>query len=158
MYNLKCTHRCRHIWKNYESRGHKTFWAALGCREGVGFWPMARERMPKLLKYDHFEGHTGHIIVNFMIIKNYIIIKWMPDRFLGSSPSDENWELTIRSATLQSGEKYLIKIECADLENEAKTTRTACMLSFNFVVATSCPVTPSYSLSLSKVRSTNHGL
>ena len=35
----------------------------------VGFRIMARERMAKLLKYDHFESHTSHIIVNCMIIK-----------------------------------------------------------------------------------------
>ena len=51
-------------------------------------------------------------------------------RYLGPSPSDEDLELTVRSATLQSGEeKYLVKFECADLENEAKTTRNALNLS-----------------------------
>ena len=80
-------------------------------------------------------------------------------RFLSSSPSDGDLEITVRSASLQSGEKnYLVKIECADLENEAKTTRTGAHLSFNFVVATSCRVTPYYSLSLSRISSTSHGM
>ena len=35
---------------------------------------MARERMANLLKYGYFEGRVGHIIINFMIIKNDIII------------------------------------------------------------------------------------
>ena len=78
-------------------------------------------------------------------------------RFLSSSPSDEDLELTMRSATLRyPRKKYLIKIGCADLENEAKTTCEFMNLSFNFVVATSCPVTPYYSLSLSRVSSTSH--
>ena len=51
---------------------------------------------------------------------------------------------------------YLIKIECADLENEAKTMRNATNLSFKCVVATSCRMTPYYSLSLSRVSSTSH--
>ena len=55
-------------------------------------------------------------------------------RYLGSSPSDEDLELTVRSATFQSLEKYLIKIECTDLENEAKTICKVTNLSFNFVL------------------------
>ena len=35
---------------------------------------MARERMAKLLKYNHFEGYTGHSFINFDIIKIYIIM------------------------------------------------------------------------------------
>ena len=62
---------------------------------------MARERMAKLLEYDHFEGHTGHIIINFMIISNFASTKQTyPHRFLSSSPSDEDLELTVRSAML----------------------------------------------------------
>ena len=62
---------------------------------------MARERMAKLLKYGHFEGHISHLIINFMIIS-----KLQPEkrvqihRYLGSWPSDEDLELTVRSATL----------------------------------------------------------
>ena len=115
---------------------------------------MARGRMAKLLKYGHFEGRIGHIIVNFMIIKNYIIITWI-------------WLIVISVPGLQmkiwssqwdprcfnvSWKKYIIKIECADLENEAKTTRTFTSLSVNAFVATSCPVTPCYPLSLSKYK------
>ena len=47
---------------------------------------------------------------------------------------------------------YCIKKECADLENKAKTTCNAFNLSFNFLFATSCPVTPYYSSSLSKYK------
>ena len=32
----------------------------------VGFRIMARERMAKLIKYDHFEGRIGHITTYFM--------------------------------------------------------------------------------------------
>ena len=56
-------------------------------------------------------------------------------RVLGSSPSDEDLELKVRFATLlRASEKYLIKIECADLENEAKTTCEFTNLSFSFFV------------------------
>ena len=83
----------------------------------------------------------------------------LPYRFLGPSPSDEDLAHTMTSATPRSGEKkYLVKIECVDLENEAKTTCKVINLSFNFVVATSCRVTPYYSLSLSRISSTNHGI
>ena len=69
---------------------------------------MARERMAKLIKYGHFEGHTGHIIINFMIISNFASTRQTyPHRFLRSLPSDEHLELTVRSAMLQSIEKKL---------------------------------------------------
>ena len=115
---------------------------------------MARERMAKLLKYRHFEDRTGHIIISFMIIKNCSIMT-------------KYWIIVISAPRLQMKiwssqwdprhfkiyrKKYLVKIECADLENEAKTTRNCPHLSFNFVVATSCPVTPYYSSSLSKYK------
>ena len=64
---------CRNI-KNVHRQGHKTSRRALGCPEGIGFKIMARERMAKLMKYCDLDGHAGHIIVNFMIIKNYSII------------------------------------------------------------------------------------
>ena len=51
---------------------------------------------------------------------------------------------------------YLSQIECANLENEAKTTRNAFNLSVNFVVPTSCQLSPYYSLSLSRKSSTSH--
>ena len=35
---------------------------------------MAHERMTKVLKHCYFEANTGHIIVNFMIIKKYILM------------------------------------------------------------------------------------
>ena len=100
------------------------------------------------------------ISINFMcydITKICLQNRIYKYRYLGSSPSDEDLELTVRSATLRyPRKKCLIKIECADLDNEANMTRNAFNLSFNFVVATSCPVTPYYSLSLSRVSSTSH--
>ena len=47
--------------------------------------------------------------------------------------------------------------ECADLENEAKTTLKVIYLSFNFCLPTSCRLSPYYSLSLSRISSTSHG-
>ena len=64
---------CRNI-KNVHRHGHKTSRRALGCPEGVGFRIMARERMAKLLEYDHFERHTGHIITDFMTSRIFMII------------------------------------------------------------------------------------
>ena len=52
---------------------------------------------------------------------------------------------------------YLSQIECWNLENEAKTTRKIINLSVNFVVPTSCQLSPYYSLSLSRISSTSHG-
>ena len=79
-------------------------------------------------------------------------------RFLSSWPSNEDLAYTMTSAAPRSKEKeYLVKIGCADLENDAKTTRNASKLSVNFVLATSCRVTPYYSLSLSRISSTSHG-
>ena len=49
----------------------------------------------------------------------------------------------------------LSQIECWNLENEAKTTRKVHNLSVNFVVPTSCQLTPYYSLSLSRISSTS---
>ena len=62
---------------------------------------MARERMAKLLKYHHFEGHISHIITYFMIshfLHHHNVT--LNARYLGSSPSDEDLEPTVRSATL----------------------------------------------------------
>ena len=50
----------------------------------------------------------------------------------------------------------LTQIERADLENEANPICKVINLSVNFVVATSCQVTPYYCLSLSRGSSTNH--
>ena len=62
---------------------------------------MARERMAKLMKYGHFESHTGHIIINFMIItKSHHQREAKDHRFLGSWPSDGDLELTVGSAML----------------------------------------------------------
>ena len=59
---------------------------------------MARERM---VKYGHFEGRIGHIIINFMIItKSHHQRKAKDHRFLGSWPSDGDLELTVKSAML----------------------------------------------------------
>ena len=53
--------------------------------------------------------------------------------------SDEDLACTMTSATSKSTrKKYISQIECTDLENEAKTTRTVTNLSVNFVDATSC--------------------
>ena len=54
------------IYKKYLSHGHKSSGGALGCADRIGFRIMARERMAKLIKYDHFEGRIGHIITYFM--------------------------------------------------------------------------------------------
>ena len=63
---------------------------------------MARERMAKLLQYGHFEGRIGHIIINFMIIsKSYHQRGAKKDRYLGSLPSDDDLDLTVRSAILR---------------------------------------------------------
>ena len=51
---------------------------------------------------------------------------------------------------------YLRQTECWDLENQAKTIRNASNLSVNFVVPTSCQLSPYYSLSLSRISSTSH--
>ena len=75
---------------------------------------MARERMAKLLKYGHFERHTGHVIINFMIISKYQHQRGAPiHRYLGSSPADEDLAYTITSAAWRK--KCLTQIECADL-------------------------------------------
>ena len=69
---------------------------------------MARERMAKLLRYGHFEGRIGHIIINFMIISKYQHQRGtMEHRFLNSSPSDEDFAYTVTSATLRSGEENI---------------------------------------------------
>ena len=52
----------------------------------------------------------------------------------------------------------LSQIECWNLENEAKTQRKVINLSVNFVVPTSCHLSPYYSLSLSRISSTSHGM
>ena len=71
--------------------------------------------------------------------------------------SDEDLAYTIESATSKcTGKNYLSQIECADVENEAKTTRKVHNLSVNFVVPTSCQLSPYYSLSLSRISSTSH--
>ena len=63
---------------------------------------MARERMAKLMKCGHDQGHTGHIIINFMIIsKSYHQRGAKKDRYLGSLPSDDDLDLTVRSAMLR---------------------------------------------------------
>ena len=119
---------------------------------------MARERMAKLLQYGHCGGRIGHIIINFMIISKCQHQRGAKEhRFLNSWPSDEDLAYTMRSATSNyRRKKCMIKIECADLENDAKTTCSVAKLSVNFVVATSCAMTPYYSLSLSRISSTNH--
>ena len=60
---------------------------------------MARERMAKLLNYDHFEGHTSHISINFMIIsKTHHQREAKDHRYLHVWPSYEDLELIVRSA------------------------------------------------------------
>ena len=72
--------------------------------------------------------------------------------------SYEDLAYTIESAASKcTGKNYLSQIECWNLENEAKTTRNASNLSVNFVVPTSCQLSPYYSLSLSRISSTSHG-
>ena len=72
-------------------------------------------------------------------------------------PQTKIWSSQQDPPRFDTGEKNcLIKIECADLENEAKTTCKFMNLSFNFVIATSCRVTLYYSLGLSRVSSTSH--
>ena len=65
----------------------------------------------------------------------------MNPRYLGSSPSDEDLAYTMTSATPRNVEKkFLTQIECADLENEAKTTRKVINWSFYFVLPDAdCP-------------------
>ena len=119
---------------------------------------MARERMAKLIKCGHFEGHIGNIITDFMssqILHHHdrlwIIVFSAPRlqmKIWSSRRDPRHFEVEMKN--------YLIKIECADLQNEAKTTRTGAHLSFDLFVATSCPVAPYYSLSLSRVSSTSH--
>ena len=93
---------------------------------------------------------------NVSILGHHNLI--LDPRYLGSSPSDEDLAYTMTSAALINGEKNcLTQIECADLENEAKTTRNAFNLSFNFVLQTSYRLSPYYSLSLSRISSTSHG-
>ena len=54
-------------------------------------------------------------------------------------PSDEYLAYTIESATSKYIRKNcLSQIKCADLDNEAKTTRKVHNLSVNFVDATRC--------------------
>ena len=72
--------------------------------------------------------------------------------------SDGDLAYTMASATSKcTGKNYLSQIECWNFENEAKTTRKVTNLSVNFVVPTSCQLSPYYSLSLSRISSTNHG-
>ena len=61
--------------------------------------------MAKLLKYDHLEGHTGHIITYFVTSRIYHHNLILNSRYLGSSPSDEDLAYTMTSAALRSGEK-----------------------------------------------------
>ena len=74
---------------------------------------MARERMAKLIKYDHFQSHIGHIITYFMISQmlhqHNIILSY---RHLGSWPSDEDVAYTVRfAAPRRDVEKNWIRIE-----------------------------------------------
>ena len=77
---------CRNI-KNVHRQGHKTSRRALGCPEGVGFRIMARKRMAKWLKYDHFEAISCHIITYFMtsqkktLSHSYVAILAFRERF-----------------------------------------------------------------------------
>ena len=74
------------------------------------------------------------------------------------SPSDEDLAYSMASAASNyTGKNYMSQIECWNLENEDKPTRNAFNLSFNFVLPTSCQLSPYYSLSLSRISSTNHG-
>ena len=62
--------------------------------------------MAKLIKYDHFERHSGYIITDFYDISNshdHNLI--LTSRYLGPSPSDEDLAYTMTSATLRSIEK-----------------------------------------------------
>ena len=73
--------------------------------------------------------------------------------------SDDDLAYTMASATSKcTGKNYLSQIECWNLENEAKTTRKVVNLSVNFVVPTSCKLSAYYSLSLSRISSTSHGM
>ena len=79
-------------------------------------------------------------------------------RYLSAAPSGEDLAYTMVSAASKCIEKnYLSQIECWNLENETKTTRKIINLSVNFVVPTSCQLSPYYSLSLSRISSTSHG-
>ena len=60
---------------------------------------MARERMAKLLKYGHLEGHTGHVIINFMIMTKSHHQRGAKDhRILGFWPANGDLKLTVGSA------------------------------------------------------------
>ena len=61
---------------------------------------MARERMAKLLKYDHFERHWCHMSINFDITNMFILhMSTRPRRFLGSWTSGEDLEQAARFAS-----------------------------------------------------------
>ena len=73
-------------------------------------------------------------------------------------PSDDDLVYTMASAASNyTGKNCLSQIECWNLENEAKTTRKITNLSVNFLLPTSCQLSPYYSLSLSRISSTSHG-
>ena len=119
---------------------------------------MARQRMAKLIKYGHSEAISCHIMTYFRTCQNFMLLTelW---RVATSYPwpSDEDLAYTMTSAASKcTGKNCLSQIECWNLENEAKTTRKVINLSVNFVVPTSCQLSPYYSFNLSRINSTNH--
>ena len=71
---------------------------------------MARERMAKLLKYDHFEAISCHINTFFVTCQNFMHIKefWSLARS-HPWPSDEDLAYTMASATSKCTGKKLSK-------------------------------------------------
>ena len=119
---------------------------------------MARERMAKLITYDHFEGRIGHIITYFM--SSHIL-----------HHHEKPWSSVISAPRLQmkmwltqwdpqhfdtQEKNCLSQIEHLNLENETKTICKVTDVSVHVLVATGCPMTPYYSLSLSRISSTSH--
>ena len=119
---------------------------------------MARERMAKLIKYCHYEAISCHIMTFFMTCQILMHIRELQTLARAHPwPSDDDLAYNMASAASNcTGKNCLSQIECWNLENEAKTTRKLTNLSFNFLLQTSCKLSPYQSLSLSRISSTSH--
>ena len=78
--------------------------------------------MAKLIKYDHFERHSGYIITDFIksqIFYHYNLI--LAYRYLGASPSDGDLAYTMTSAALISVEKSVsLKLSLEQSQNDTQ--------------------------------------
>ena len=93
--------------------------------------------MAKLPPYVYFEGHIGHITINFMTSQP-LMTSNEPNIIVFSAPPIQMkiWLTPWHPPHPNVLEKNcLSQIECWNLENEAKTTRNATNLSVNFVDA-----------------------